>query len=275
MITKAVLSNFQCHSKKVITFTSGINVITGSSDTGKSAVLRAIRFALLNQGSVEGYIKHGEKKMFVSVVSDGKRIKRKRKGSSNLYYIGDKEFSAFSKDVPEEILQHHKMAEQNFQTQHEAPFWFGLSAGNVSKEINKLIDLQEIDTVLHRAISLMRECVAEEKIIKERITTYKESLKETRHVKRWKVVLVEAKEIFKSIKEANRRLEDIESALTHYEEYSHEISETEETIKRVNAEISVYSDEEAIENRKESRDKLVSLFTDWCDSCQENADVEK
>ena len=46
------LENFQSHKNSIIDFDRGLNVIVGPSDSGKSAIIRAIKWALYNETSV-------------------------------------------------------------------------------------------------------------------------------------------------------------------------------------------------------------------------------
>lgn len=45
-ITNLLIENFQSHSRSEFDFGKGLTVIIGPSDNGKSAVLRAMRWAL-------------------------------------------------------------------------------------------------------------------------------------------------------------------------------------------------------------------------------------
>jgi exonuclease SbcC len=49
-IQKLKIKNFQSHHDTEIEFGPGINVITGTSDAGKTSILRAIMFVLYNNG---------------------------------------------------------------------------------------------------------------------------------------------------------------------------------------------------------------------------------
>ena len=50
------LNNFQNHKKSILELHPGINVISGSSRQGKSAVLRSLRLGLENKPSGADYI---------------------------------------------------------------------------------------------------------------------------------------------------------------------------------------------------------------------------
>lgn len=48
MISKITIRNFQTHKKSELEFTDGVNLIVGSSDNGKSSVIRAFRWLAEN-----------------------------------------------------------------------------------------------------------------------------------------------------------------------------------------------------------------------------------
>src|SRR5205085_9883685 len=48
-ITELEIKGYQSHEDTKIAFTGGLNAIVGPSDSGKSAILRALRFVLYNE----------------------------------------------------------------------------------------------------------------------------------------------------------------------------------------------------------------------------------
>ena len=55
---KVTIENFQSISKGELEFTQGINIIVGQSNSGKSAILRAIKGSVLNPSGSQKYIKN-------------------------------------------------------------------------------------------------------------------------------------------------------------------------------------------------------------------------
>ena len=106
-----ILKNFQSHKYSVIEFDRGLNVIVGPSDTGKSSIIRAIKWALYNEPSGDYFIRKGETDVEVSLLfSDGTKIKRYRSRSKNQYILYDKlgeeiKYEGFGLGVPEEIIE--------------------------------------------------------------------------------------------------------------------------------------------------------------------------
>lgn len=154
MLETLSLQNFQCHEDLRIEFGPGVTTIVGPTDRGKSAVLRALRWLCLSTPSGEAFVRDGARETVVTLEIDDVSIER-RKGLKSLYRLGGKEFAAFGSSVPPEIAGHLGAGAVTFQTQHEGPFWFAETAGEVGRQLNTVVDLGLIDSTL---AALDREC---------------------------------------------------------------------------------------------------------------------
>lgn len=158
MLVSISLENFQAHKQLKLAFTNGVNAITGLNDIGKSSVIRALRWVCLNQPrGTEGYIKHGEKRVTVTLEvrgPDGEihTIVRSRTKSKNTYALDGEEFAAFRGDVPEQIQRVLAMSDINFQSQNDSQFFVGWSASEANRYLLSLADL----TLVHEASKAAR-----------------------------------------------------------------------------------------------------------------------
>lgn len=148
MLERIRIQNFQAHDKLAINLDPGITTIVGPSDVGKSAVIRALRWVLTNQPQGTAFIRHGSKGCTVAVDLDGRNIIRRRGGSLNSYELDGQELKAFGTGVPDLVARLVNMGPNNWQGQHDAPFWFSESAPQVSRELNAVVDLGVIDDSL-------------------------------------------------------------------------------------------------------------------------------
>ena len=88
MIRKLRIRNFQRHEQLDINIDTKVVAITGPTDTGKSSVLRALRWATMNKPSGIGHIRDGCDQVEVTVkLDDGTQIKRSRSKTKNSYLI--------------------------------------------------------------------------------------------------------------------------------------------------------------------------------------------
>lgn len=111
-IRRAKLKEFQCHGKLEIEFGPGLNAILGESDRGKTAILRAIRWALFNRPEGQAFKRHGGgAEMSVELeLDDGTVIRRVRSKRVNRYVLtrpGEEpvQFDNFGREVPDEIIR--------------------------------------------------------------------------------------------------------------------------------------------------------------------------
>jgi exonuclease SbcC len=145
MLEKVTAENFQAHANLEITFDPKITVIVGPTDSGKSSVVRTLRWACLNQPRGSDFLRHGEDSLSVKVQIDGHIVERAKKKEANHYSLDDSNFTAFGTTIPETVSNFLSMDDLNFQQQHDAPFWLSLSAGEVSRQLNSIVDLEIID----------------------------------------------------------------------------------------------------------------------------------
>ena len=67
MISKIKIKNFRSHKNTEIELSSGVNIICGDNDLGKSTILRALNWVNNNKPSGDSYITHGKNKSTVSI----------------------------------------------------------------------------------------------------------------------------------------------------------------------------------------------------------------
>lgn len=173
MLKSLHLKDFQAHKKLSVQLAPGITTIKGPSDVGKSAVLRALRWLCLN-ASVEDIVRHGEKSALVKLhLEDGKWVGRGKGSVGNVYMLSGAKLVSFGQDVPEKVAQLLAMNEINFQRQHDQPFWLDESAPEVSRQLNRVVDLSVIDQAMASAAKLVRTA-------KERVNVSEARLDEKR-----------------------------------------------------------------------------------------------
>jgi energy-coupling factor transporter ATP-binding protein EcfA2 len=159
MITNIELTNFQSH-KNLSLDIGKLTMLTGGSNSGKSAVLRAL-IAMLTNESVSDYVTHGEKTLTVKVTYDDGWYVRWRKGNGvNEYMLGhvDSEnaalFEKVGSEVPEQVatqlgiapivLEDGKKAHVNVHPQLDSPFLINETPGFVAKIFGELTSASKL-----------------------------------------------------------------------------------------------------------------------------------
>jgi DNA repair exonuclease SbcCD ATPase subunit len=89
-IKEVEITNFQSHKQTKVNLVNGTNALIGSSNSGKTAVIRAIQWCLLNIPNGNGFIRVGEDEATVKVtLSNGKIIERRRNKKGTVKAIGE------------------------------------------------------------------------------------------------------------------------------------------------------------------------------------------
>lgn len=194
MIKRLNIKNFQVHESLKIDFDPKITTIVGPSDIGKSAIIRAIKWIIFNKPSGDAFIKEGKKNTTVELDIDNHIIKR-IKGDQNLYSCNDINFTAFGNNVPSEISNLLNLSDINFQNQYDNPFWFNETAGEVSRQLNQIVNLEIIDDSLSQVASLLKTGRIEVDIIQKRLLDLKVQRKELKYIQ---ILNLELEEIEKT-----------------------------------------------------------------------------
>jgi DNA repair ATPase RecN len=160
MIQSLELNNFQSHKNAKLDFVKGVNIILGSSRSGKTAILRGLIWNRYNKPTglaMNSYWNRDKKKQPIDVMDsmvtfiNDKTIQRQRSSEFNGYKTNDGNLEALGTEVPEEIEQIWNMSEVNIQRQFDRPFLISESAAEVARFFNKTIHLDKIDAVLSKA----------------------------------------------------------------------------------------------------------------------------
>lgn len=157
MIEKLTLENFQSHKYTELEFAPGLNAIIGQSDTGKSAILRALRWVITNRPSGEAYRSYWGGDTEVIIQLDNSSIMRYKSASGNGYKLNGSVFQAIGTTVPDEIASALAIDEVNFQQQLDRPFLLDSSPGEVAQHFNRVAGLDKIDSAVQTVQSKIRQ----------------------------------------------------------------------------------------------------------------------
>jgi exonuclease SbcC len=172
MFKSVGIQNFQSHTETLIEFCDGLNVIAGSSDSGKSAILRAMAWVIKNRPSGDA-IKNWNSGKNDSVIVEislkdpitGKEdsVSKERSSKTTSYSLSTltEPLSVVGRDVPIEVSNLINFSDLNFKSQHD-PYLLAMTPGAIAKMINDLVGLSIIDVSLKnlnsQSTSLKRTC---------------------------------------------------------------------------------------------------------------------
>jgi len=148
-------------------------VVVGSSNTGKSAIVRALRL-LARNGASTGLVREGAKGLTVAAkFADGSAIKLSR-GKESTYTVirPEHEPDLFTKcgvNVPPDVEQRWRLAQVdvlgdlNFAQQHDAPFMLSQPASQVARALGTLTNAHLLNDAVREANRRRLEANADEK----------------------------------------------------------------------------------------------------------------
>lgn len=177
-IKQVKLINFQDHKETTVDFTEGVNLIVGSSDAGKSAILRAVNFVFQNDLRGNSFIRVGTTECSVTIVfSDGVEITRVKGTDVNNYILKDENeelhvFSKVASTVPEQIQKYlgnppldDKKRPIAYADQMANLFLVDLNSSDLPRTLSELTGIQHLQTA---AETLGKNARSYDRSIKER-----------------------------------------------------------------------------------------------------------
>jgi hypothetical protein len=171
MITK-IKARYESHPDSEIELDSGLTVLLGTNDHGKSGFNRALTWVATNTPRGESMIPWtGLKQAWVEIEADGNTVKR-QKGPGNTYTVNDVVLKAIGNSVPDEVLNALNIDSLNLQKQVDQYFILQQSPGDVAKQINAMAGIEESDMAIKRTNERIRETDKEIKALKSDINSY-------------------------------------------------------------------------------------------------------
>jgi len=155
MIKNIQIKDFQSHKDSQLTLDPGVNVVIGSSDCGKSSIIRAIKWVTQNRPQGDSFrnnqLKPKEEVKVDLTFKEGSTVSRLKSSKINSYVVGKKELKALRSDVPEEVKKLIRIKEVNLQSQHPSDQYFLLtdSPGQVAKKFNEVVGLEIMDKAMY------------------------------------------------------------------------------------------------------------------------------
>jgi exonuclease SbcC len=287
LIQSIDIQNYQSHKKTILQLCNGVNSIIGSSNCGKTAILRALYWAIYNRPGGISYISHWNrdkndkpiKSTFVRVTNDSNVIER-RKGKVkvndeskdfNGYIVNGKNLEAIGQDVPDEVSKSFNLDSVNIQRQMDAPFLLSESAGEVARFFNSTIRLDLIDRVLSKAESKRREAN------KEKIRLDNENIELSKEIETFNW-LDDAEVLANRIEKIENRVEDITDnhwkltgSIISYNDSLAIISSQEVILSAVPIVNKIVSVQESLEQNTERYERLQNLSEQWL---EQNTTIE-
>lgn len=221
-IKRIILENFQSHKHSIIDLEERLNVIVGPSDSGKSAIIRGLKWALYNEPAGDYFIREGEKECSVSLeFSDNTILKRYRSKSKNSYILTRNNgeeiiFEGFGSAVPEEIidiigikkiyLDSNEANSINLGEQLEGAFLLSEKTSTRASAIGRLVGVNLIDDALREVLKDTRGLNIDKRNLEENINKLDKEITQYDYLNDLKVKFNRISELNKEIKDKYDRI---------------------------------------------------------------------
>ncbi len=232
MLQKLQIRNFQSHDHTDLKFSPGITILVGSSDAGKSAILRALSWVIKNRPSGTSFIRQGKPEgepCLVSLsLSNGATIIRSRHKSMNHYELkanGDSQiFAAIGSGVPEEITDVINMSDINIHRQLDGPFLILESPGAVAKAINEATKLDGVSKLTSWVSTAKRRAHDKANLLKEQLAQVEDSLKKYKTLDVMEPLLTQYTEFTERYEKLKRQQESLLEITNNLKEVEGELA---------------------------------------------------
>lgn len=254
MIKSALIKNCWNIKNSEIEFSPYVNIFSGESTQGKSRYLKSLILAIQNKPQGFPYqpwnSKRGEKSSSTIFFEDFSAT-RERSNSTNKYILHDdkeKVFEAMGNDVPSQISELINIPDYLIHTQHDGYFLIGndQSPGKVAKEINKICNLEIIDTVTSNINIIVNEINSDIKYTKKDIKEKEDKIKNLGYVDDF-YLLVNA----------------VDELLKEKENFENDIEYLENVYNNLESKLSENGEINNLLNQAEKIKELVSLINEY------------
>ncbi len=248
-VKKITITNFQSHPYSVYNLTNGLNIVTGSSDNGKTACARAYAW-VVNCETSSDVTTVGEKKCSVEIeFFNGDIIRRVKQKDSNLIEFKracDIEFTsykAFGFEYPKVVIDFLGMPKTvkelgplYYSSQLNKSFLIDISSTSLPNVISSLIGVDDLESASKYLSSRVKDKDKEINTVKTNIDKYNFELEEFIDLENQKKVFTEANKLLEDI---NSLEEEISNAQNIQNKYNDLVSEGKRIKKEITASTKV------------------------------------
>ncbi len=173
------LKNFQAHKDTQIEFSKGVTAFFGTSHSGKSSIIRALRLYFTQRPKGNRYIRRNQKESCeIEVFTEKQSILFNRTKSAGSYLIGEDECSALQGNVPEEVTNLLDIADINISNQLDPLFLILDTPGKAATKINSVTQLEKADQLIKNLAGDLRDTKSKVKIYNEDMEKWEQQVEQ-------------------------------------------------------------------------------------------------
>lgn len=215
MLKSLKIKDFQSHVASEIPLGPGLNIISGPSGNGKSAILRAVAALAYNnlQGTSAVRLPNG-KSYQITLETEGGTVVREKGKKVNTYTLNDTTFADVGINVPEAVsklvnidpvqLDSSTTININFANQMDAPFMLTVPDTAKMKFLNAIAGTNAVDLAAKEAVNLSRESESKVKeantLLEIKKASQEQLLRKIEHLKNLNKYLATQIETYEALK---------------------------------------------------------------------------
>jgi len=227
MIKSVSIQNFQSHAKTELDFHEGVNVIVGTTDGGKTAIIRALRWLIWNRPSGDALRSRWGGATNVQLETEEGVITRSKdkidKYTLRLKGQEDIEFKAIGTSVPAEIQGVLNISEINLQNQHDATFLLSDTPGAVATHFNKVARLDRIDSATSAINGWIRGLKSDVSHLETDIATEKAKLPQFENLEKFEIEIEVLEQMESRLTSMRGKRDTLKKVITQYADLEEEI----------------------------------------------------
>jgi len=160
MLKSLLVEGFKCHKKTLVKFSTGLNLLVGRTQSGKSSFMDGFRLLAENR-PLGGRFVHGGTSGRVRIAASFydltpsvfvKKVIRRKAVVANktVYRVGRKSYRAVGQSIPPEVKTALNLSPANIQYQEEDSFLITSKGGEFSRIVSSHIGINEIEVALSK-----------------------------------------------------------------------------------------------------------------------------
>lgn len=251
MFTKLELRNFQSHESTELEFVPGVNAIIGASDSGKTAILRAIRWVIWNRPLGDAFRSDWGGDTSITIQVPENTITRWKYDNEHGYTVNGTKLTAIKTEVPEDVGRILNIDEINLQQQFDRPFLIDASAGEVANHFNKVAHLDNIGITIKTLTSWQRKLNQDVQVYESKIEGYEKNVRQYDFIPDMEVMIEQAEKYQDEIETLTKEMMELNKIVDSLEEIELQIEELAPILKL----------EKSVKEYLLLRDEKISLET--------------
>lgn len=237
-ILEVTVEGYQSHVQSTFKLSENLTVITGPSDAGKTAIIRALRWMAFNEPTGEaflhtirnpdGSVKEAADQVKVSVTFDnGVTITKTRRKGKTTYTHSLYPESWEKAEIPPEIKEALGLVKQsygdfetclNFAFQLDAPFLLSETASTGAKVLGKLAGTEVVDKSISEVNKMTHQTRTEISYQDKQIGEIDVALTEYFDLDNQDALLKQAEEAFTRLHESKKKHDDLVALMNIYQQ---------------------------------------------------------